>query len=214
MTWAFLLLCGMVFAQVPDLEKMEERAKKKAEELQKTLKMPGKEEIEREMEKVKPIVERSITGSKKWEKRFKKEGDRIIFLGPPVAERDGKEGSRRKEKAIYVFMSSSVPEVVWKRYAHYIDETGIPAVLLLRGCVGGCRRIRPTLEFIAGVLELDGEDEEGLRVEVQIDPRKFRKYGVKVVPCVAVEGRKELSCGDWSLEYHLRKLGVEIDGEG
>lgn len=136
---------------------------------------------------------------KEW--RFRREGGRIVV-------EEGKEEKRRSLPTVYIFISSSVPLEVWWRYAHYLLDRGIPGVFVLRGCIRGCRYIRPTLEFVHRFLTEEGRNEEGLPVEVQIDPLKFRDYGVKVVPCVALEGKEKLSCGDWSMEYHLKELGA------
>ena len=107
-------------------------------------------------------------------------------------------------KTVYVFMSSSVPVSVWQTYARTARSLGMRVVFLLRGCVGGCTYIKPTLSFISKVLDAGGEN---LPAEVWIDPLKFREYGVSRVPCVFLEKGPGLSCGDWSLTYHLKRLG-------
>lgn len=119
----------------------------------------------------------------------------------------GKKGEVASEsRRIYVFMSSSVPKEVWYEYVRQAVKLKVDAVFLLRGCINGCKYIKPTLAFIQDVLTLGGKEKDGLPVEVWIDPVKFREYGVSVVPCFAYEGEKKLSCGDWSFEWHLRKL--------
>jgi len=128
-----------------------------------------------------------------------------------VAEKRKKEYKITKEKLektlsgrkVFVFMSSSVPLEVWHAYAEQARELGIngDVVFVLRGCIGGCRFIKPTLNFLKNVMEKEKD------LEVWIDPLLFRRYKVKVVPCVAVEGKEFTSCGDWSLKWHLEKLG-------
>ena len=207
MMWVVLFLfVGFSFAEINLLE-LEEKVKETAKEVYPLIKVPEKE-IERKAQKLKPIINKNLQSAEELRKRIKREGNRIIFLESSVKE--ARSPVTEERRMIYVFMSSSVPEVVWKRYARYIKTAGLPAVFVLRGCIGGCKYFRPTLEFITRVLEIN-EENSGLAVEVQIDPRKFRKYNVTVVPCVAVEGGTSLSCGDWNLEYHLRKLGVSND---
>ena len=202
-----LLLVGFSFAQINLLE-LEEKVRETAREVQKLIKVPQKE-IKEEARKLKPVIDKNLQSSRELQKRIKREGNRIILLEPSAKGEKSSAVTERKGM-IYVFMSSSVPEVVWKRYARYIKDTDLPAVFVLRGCIGGCKYFRPTLDFITKVLEID-EKNTGLAVEVQIDPKKFRQYNVTVVPCVAVEGGSSLSCGDWNLEYHLRKLGARND---
>ncbi len=159
-------------------------------------------EIESFKEKLKGVREKSLERAREW--KVEKKGDRI------VVKRKGEKTAKEVHSfpTLYIFISSSVPLEVWWRYAHYLLGRNIPGVFVLRGCIGGCRHIRPTLEFLHRFLTEDGKNKDGLPVEVQIDPLKFRDYGVKVVPCVALEGKKKLSCGDWSMEYHLKVLGV------
>lgn len=123
-----------------------------------------------------------------------------------VEKNKKKKGKEKVREKIYIFMSSSVPKEVWYEYVRQVTEMNIDAVLVLRGCIGGCKYIKPTLEFIHDVITLGGKEEKGLPVEVWIDPILFRKYKVKVVPCVAIEGKKKLSCGDWNLKWHLKEL--------
>ena len=148
-------------------------------------------EIEGFKEELKGVKERSLERAEKWR-----------------AEKENEYDGAKSFPTVYIFISSSVPLEVWWRYAHYLLDKDIRGVFILRGCIGGCRYIRPTLEFLRRFLTEDGKNEEGLPVEVWIDPIKFRDYGVKAVPCVAVEGKEELSCGDWSMEYHLERLGL------
>lgn len=159
-----------------------------------------KERVEKYKEELKGIREKALERAKEW--KIEKRGDEIVI------ERRGEEKKLGPAPTVYVFISSSVPLEVWWRYAKYLTENRINGVFILRGCIGGCRYVKPTIEFIRRFITEEGRNEKGLAVEVWIDPVKFREYGVKVVPCVAVEGRKKLSCGDWSMEYHLRMLGV------
>ena len=103
------------------------------------------------------------------------------------------------DERIYIFMSSSVPMVTWNNYAEDIDKIRDPnIVMVLRGCIGGCQRIRPTLEFIQKIIvpggfssvdtSRDGWEEElrtrARRIQIWIDPLLFRYYGVEEVPCI------------------------------
>ena len=85
----------------------------------------------------------------------------------------------------------------------FVEKKNIPAVFLLRGCIGGCKFIRPTIEFLKSLIIIDNKKYR--EIEIAIDPILFRKYRVTEVPCVVWKGKK--SCGDWNFEYHLRVLG-------
>jgi len=161
--------------------------------------LPQRERVEKYKEELKGIREKALERAKEWKIEKNEKGW--------VIERR-EERKLENTPTVYVFISSSVPLEVWWRYAHYLVEKKINGVFVLRGCIGGCKYIKPTLVFLRRFLTEEGKNKKGLPVEVWIDPRLFRDYQVKVVPCVAVEGRKKLSCGDWSMEYHLRMLGV------
>lgn len=131
-----------------------------------------------------------------------------------------------QKNRIYVFMSESVPIEIWNTYGTYMsDNKLINSSLVLRGCVGGnCEKIKPTADFILSINKHDKNHE--INPNVIIDPMLFRKYNITRVPCVVYaedvktidlrmsEGNDEnfsakniyKSCGDWSLEYHLREL--------
>lgn len=186
-----LLLVGLAFGVEKGLEEGIKKLKKEG---------LLSEEMERMIEEYKEAGRKArkeaLRKAKEW-KVYQGKGGKVV-----VEKREEKgKGEEVVKRRVYIFMSSSVPKEVWEGYMDYVLKKNIPAVFLLRGCIGGCRYIRPTLEFIKEVL---GERP----LEIWIDPIKFRDYGVKVVPCVAMEGKEEVSCGDWNLEYHLSKLGA------
>lgn len=175
------------------------------------------EEIMKNLQKLKErgvLSEERMKEIERYREGLEGINEKVMKRAEEYREGVAGEGKERKEldKVVYIFISSSVPLEVWWNYAHYLLDKGIRGVFVLRGCIGGCRYIRPTLEFIRRFLTEDGKNEKGLEVEVQIDPLKFREYGVSVVPCVALEGKKVLSCGDWNMEYHLKRLGAYGEG--
>lgn len=135
------------------------------------------------------------------------------------------------DERIYIFMSSSVPKQVWKEYAYFIDQFKITnnAVMLLRGCIGDCHKIFPTVNFIADILQRKGTTDikDKYLAQIWLDPLLFGKYQIQEVPCFIYGNGLELndqtlseglqhnikkepvvykSCGDWSFDYHLRNL--------
>lgn len=163
--------------------------------------------------------------SKEWQERLEYKDGRVIVKQERNKE---KKTNLSQGEFIYIFMSSSVPISVWKTYAKNIEDFGLTdkSSLVLRGCIGGCRYIKPTLEFISKVLEID-RDRQGIKAEVWIDPLLFRRFNIQRVPCVVyvrgqelmdntlsagleenikTKGQYFISCGDWSLKYHLEEL--------
>jgi len=126
---------------------------------------------------------------------------------------------------IYIFMSSSVPKNIWYEYGSIIDRQKIRnASLLLRGCIKGCERIMPTMNFLKSVIEY--KPAHIINPLIYMDPLLFKKYNIDQVPCfVYAQNIKVLdyqqsegieknvnidkvykSCGDWSFKYHIEEL--------
>mgnify|MGYP001773236303 CR=1 FL=1 len=222
----FFLIFSLAFGGVnEDVERLQ----KQVEELQKKMKAPQVKELSpEEKEKLRKQIESLKARSKEWQERLEYKDGRVIVKQEGKKEEKKEKTSLSQGEFIYIFMSSSVPISVWKTYAKNIEDFGLTdkSSLVLRGCIGGCRYIKPTLEFISKVLEID-RDRQGIKAEVWIDPLLFRRFNIQRVPCVVyvrgqelmdntlsagleenikTKGQYFISCGDWSLKYHLEEL--------
>ena len=141
---------------------------------------------------------------------------REMIYKDPESEQAGlvsKPGDR-----LYLFISSSVPVPVLRRYAKAIDN--IPgAVLLMRGFIGGAKKVGPTMQFVAQVLRVDpnctGAECPMLRVRVDIDPLLFRRYGIKQVPAMVIAEGVTLSqqCSEGNVEAASVDQWLKIFGD-
>lgn len=162
-----------------------------------------------------------------WKGTMSYEDGKVVFNSkkkPPVPDVQVGNGER-----VYIFMSSSVPKEVWSEYAASIDRLGAggKVIFVIRGCVGGAKKIMPTLKFMRDILEKDEDPKKRYKAQVWIDPLLFRKYAIAQVPAfVYAKGvqldNKELSegldknlksnpvsyasYGDWEFSYHLKQL--------
>lgn len=175
--------------------------------------------------KLEEDVRRAQEESQRYKGMFEVQNGQLRFRGDGGLMSRSPMGLQRGT-AFYLLMSSSVPKSVWKSYADFIESAKLEdrVVFVLRGCVGGCTYIRPTLEFLQDILK-DGERERN--IGLWIDPFIFRRFGVKEVPCLVmvkgdelldvglspgrldnlkVRGKEWISCGDWSLGWHFREL--------
>lgn len=222
------LVCITGFVNSQDFEHLEKDARKQVERLK-----PLVENLKRRSESAE-IRKKVLDVKKKFEEdRIPKAENWFSEFGYKKRE-DGEEllagvSYLSRTERIYIFMSSSVPLNVWRSYARIIDRfnLGENVPIVLRGCVGGCTYIKPTLEFVHSVLNEDGNNEKGLRAQVIIDPFLFRRYGIEKVPCFVYakgvrpftpetsEGRADnlqseisyhTSCGDWNFAYHIEEL--------
>lgn len=133
---------------------------------------------------------------------------------------------------LYLFVSSSVPLNTLRNYATMIDRarTG-QVIMVLRGFVGGMKKIRPTMEFIGEVLKKDPncdlakEKCDSYQVNIQVDPELFQRLGIEEVPALVylpvnedtAEGKQAepiIIHGDAGLDYLLERINQEVKNDG
>ncbi len=132
----------------------------------------------------------------------------------------------KEDERIYIFVSSSVPKDTLRNYARVLDELRQPRIsMIMRGFVGGMTKVRPTLEFLRGLLfkdeNCDSDKCEAYRAPVLIDPLLFRRYAIEAVPAIVYargvrvmdstvsEGIKE---GAEAGDYYVLYGDVALDG--
>ncbi len=127
-------------------------------------------------------------------------------------------------ETIYLFISSSIPKSTLRNYFADISSTRSPGVhAVMRGLIGGMKKIGPTLEFISGVSVkevgcdiAEGECEMN-RVNVQINPQLFKQYNVTSAPAVvyALSGGEDFLAvyGDVPLSFALEKINARVKSE-
>ena len=119
----------------------------------------------------------------------------------------------KQDEYIYIFMSSSVPLVVWKNYAFAVnklrEENQGNIGIVLRGCINGCQKVMPTVRFLMRVLN-PYNDNKGLSVPVMIDPLLFRLYNIKRVPAFVYAKGVELQdiTASQGLTFNLKSKNI------
>ena len=167
----------------------------------------------------------------KWKDSMSYEDGKVVFnqqkkTGKPDAK---KHPIFAEDERVYIFISSSIPKQTLIEYAKAIDAYGLGnhVVMVMRGCIGGCEKIRPTLRYINDVITDRGNEKNGLKAQVWIDPLLFRRYGITSAPVFVyakgvntqkielsegmeqnLRGRPVVykSEGDWDIETHLKTL--------
>ncbi|MFZ2631379.1 MAG: type-F conjugative transfer system pilin assembly protein TrbC [Desulfosalsimonadaceae bacterium] len=151
---------------------------------------------------------------------------------PPVSRKDKNQNNfLMPDERIYLFVSSSMPASTLKNYASDLDKLRDPnIVMVMRGFVNGIRLIKPTLEFIDGILIKDPNCDpansqcDAYQANITIDPVVFSRYGIETVPAIVYargvnktetgQGATDniasdafLVSGDMSLDYALELIG-------
>lgn len=179
------LLAGDV--DVEFIERLQEEARRQAERIQ----LPA-ENIE--MKKEAEEVYRHVT-SPEFQKRVEeqKKGAYELLTSKPYnetqRERKNTVENLPPDRRIYLFISSSMPVELLRTYAEQAERYGVS--MIMRGFVGGIRKVRPTVTFISSIIGRDAGcnvlERQGcpvFNVNVLVDPLLFRRYDIKRVPAI------------------------------
>jgi type-F conjugative transfer system pilin assembly protein TrbC len=230
------LLLGLMLTLAPVIS----NAAGETESLEKSLRplMEQAETVEVAIPEIDPEAQKAaddlfrIYQSESFQKRLQHERQRLaeeffgakgMAAGNPKGENPGDAGSPATGDRIYLFVSSSVPLPTLRNYvADMARLSDSRFVMVLRGFVGGAKRIGPTSSFIADVLKADplcelGPDGECAMREIPfiVDPTLFMQAGIEKVPAIVfapdgnVNGRSLIVYGDASLGYGLELLARE-----
>lgn len=151
----------------------------------------------------------------------------ILTESLPQSDQDPPALTGSHAEQLYLFVSSSVPLNTLRNYAAMIDQARVGKIIMvLRGFVGGMKKIRPTMEFIGEVLKKDPscnlakEKCDSYQVNIQVDPQLFQRYGIEEVPALAylptnvedgevTQVEPIIIYGDAGLDYLLERINQE-----
>lgn len=151
----------------------------------------------------------------------------ILTESLPQSDQNPPAATGSHAQQLYLFVSSSVPLSTLRNFAAMIDRARAGRIIMvLRGFVGGMKRIRPTVEFIGEVLKKDPDCDlakekcDSYQVNIQVDPQPFQRFGIEEVPALVylptnveeAEGKQAepiIICGDAGLDYLLERINQE-----
>lgn len=156
-----------------------------------------------------------------------------LLPGPmPQAYPDSLPKTAAGGQRLYLFVSSSMPMATLRNYAASIARAEASGItMVMRGFVGGMKKIHPTMEFIGAVLKKNPDCDftkekcDSFQVNIQVDPELFQKLQIKEVPALAylpgIENETETAqadamivYGDAGLDYLLEKINREAQNAG
>lgn len=162
-----------------------------------------------------------VYAHKAWERLHSEAAKSGKNLAEETLKKRGKtaiaKSSKLPAKTFLLVISSSIPEETLRTYASQAEkllEEGVSVRFLLRGFVGGIKRIGPTIRFYMSFALRDPggpPTRENLRpVELSIDPEKTRS--ISAVPALMDE-RECVVYGDAPLPYLIEKLSEGACGK-
>lgn len=229
------LILGLMLILAPVIS----NAAGETESLEKSLRplMEQAETVEVALPEIDPEAQKAaedlfrLYQSEGFQKRLQHERKRLAdeFFGAKGLAAENPKGEKTEaadspaSDRIYLFVSSSVPLTTLRNYvADMARLNDTRFVMVLRGFVGGAKRIGPTSSFIADVLKADPHCELGPGGECAmrelpfiVDPTLFRQAGIEKVPAITfapdgnVNDRSLIVYGDASLGYGLELLARE-----
>lgn len=152
--------------------------------------------------------------------------ERLLKKGAQNLEAYGvqKVNDDYRDKELLIFISSSMPGGIVRRYIEQTEGIEDSVVFVLRGFVEGIEKFRPTMDYVVRILCEDSEpgSPDCLAAVIDVNPGLFETFGVDSVPAFLFvpEGSESLSeCGasktpgtwwlsygDANLAYHLARM--------
>jgi len=117
------------------------------------------------------------------------------------------------KETIYIFVSSSMPEITIKNYLESTKYIQNNVVFVMQGAIGGMQKIKPTLLWIK---ELIGE--KYANVKIIIEPRISKRFSIERVPAILYTEQDIINTqaedvsdtyifyGDMPVAYSLKKM--------
>jgi len=108
-----------------------------------------------------------------------------------------------------LFISSSIPLNTLRAYAHDISENNLPVTMILKGFVGGMTKMKPTVQFIKSIIQVDDDcqvDCDTYNVDINIDPELFNGFNIKSVPAFTDLSGSTRLYGDADVAYLIERM--------
>lgn len=126
---------------------------------------------------------------------------------------------------IFIVISSSIPKHIIQNYFEMLQSVNTDVTFVIRGTIGGVKKIMPTLNWIKDLLK----KQDGTHYEhnVIIDPRVASKYQVERVPALlyikdydssytkeVYDEEYYIYYGAVDADYALEKINIDVKSEG
>ena len=126
---------------------------------------------------------------------------------------------------LFIVISSSIPKHILKNYFEMIQNVNTDVTFVLRGTIGGVKKIKPTLDWIQEILTKN--DNTRYEYNVIIEPRIVDKYKIERLPAVLyvknynpsyteelTDEEHYLYYGAVDIDYALEKINGDIKSSG
>jgi len=131
----------------------------------------------------------------------------------------------KQNEKIFIIISSSISKNILKNYFEMLQNVNTDVTFVLRGSIGGIKKIMPTLNWIKEITTK--QDNTRYEYNVIIEPRIVSKYKVKRVPAVLYIKDYDSSYtkevyneeyyiyyGAVDVDYVLEKINIDVKSDG
>ena len=215
---SLLFACSIIKAdeQQGDREKVE-KVLELAGKIRETMIMPENSHAQEGLEAAQQTAERF--NSPAFQEKLRCQVERIQQSEPQQeqAKAAKEKGTLTAQESIYLFLSSSVSEVMVNRYLIDVSRTGVQRIVpVLFGLPQGLQGKRVNAEYFSRVMQADSGCRDTpeapcqrLAVPLKVNPELFARYNITEVPALAFEDGQDswLIQGKAELAFLLEKLG-------
>jgi type-F conjugative transfer system pilin assembly protein TrbC len=126
---------------------------------------------------------------------------------------------------LFIVISSSIPKHIIKNYFEMLQNVNTDVTFVLRGTIGGVKKIKPTLDWMQEVLTKS--DNTRYEYNVVIEPRIVNKYKIERLPAVlyvknynpsyteeSTDEKHYIYYGAVDVDYALGKINGDIKSSG
>lgn len=126
---------------------------------------------------------------------------------------------------LFIVISSSIPKHILKNYFEMLQNVNTDVTFVLRGTIGGVKKIKPTLDWIQEILTKN--DNTRYEYNVVIEPRIVDKYKIERLPAVlyiknynplyveeSADEEHYIYYGAVDVDYALEKINSDVKSLG
>lgn len=126
---------------------------------------------------------------------------------------------------LFIVISSSIPKHILKNYFEMLQNVNTDVTFVLRGTIGGVKKIKPTLDWMQEVLTK--KDNTRYEYNVVIEPRIVNKYKIERLPAVlyvknynpsyteeSTDEKHYIYYGTVDIDYALGKINGDVKSLG
>lgn len=115
------------------------------------------------------------------------------------------------DEKVYIFISSSLNKSLIQNYFKRLENVNTEVTFILRGLVGGAKKVMPTMLWIKDILTK--KDGTSYAFDIWIDPEKTLKHKIDRVPAILYtnDGEDFIAYGGVDVGFAIKKISLDTN---